>query len=159
MIQKTKVLTLIVFGLLFINLSAQEDNFNNDPNAKLPDEDRKFRFGLQFSPNLSWLKANTTGYDGDGAKFGFSYGLSFEYFMSKNYLFSTGFSILNSKGGLNYKGIVSVNGVNYQAEAEESFNLKYVEIPLLLKLRTNEIGYLTYFGQIGFKTGFNFSAK
>ena len=30
MIQKTKVLTLILFGLLFVNLSAQEDGFTND---------------------------------------------------------------------------------------------------------------------------------
>ncbi len=51
MMQKTKILTLIIFGLLFTNISAQEDSFNNDKVAKLPDEDRKFRFGLQFNPN------------------------------------------------------------------------------------------------------------
>ena len=56
MINRTKVLTLIVFGLIFLNLSAQEDDFNNDPVAKLPDDNRTFRFGLHFSPDISWLK-------------------------------------------------------------------------------------------------------
>jgi len=154
--QKTKVLTLIVFGLLFLNLSAQEGDFSSDPVAKLPDSDRKFRFGLQFSPNISWFKTNTTGYESEGAKLGFSYGLSFEYFMTKNYLFSMGLSILNSGGELAYTGI----GYQiYSVEVQEKIKLKYVEIPLLLKLRTNEIGYLTYFGQFGLKGGINFSGK
>jgi hypothetical protein len=155
MIQKAKVLTLIVFGLLFINLSAQEGDFKNDPNAKLPDEDRKFRFGLQFSPNISWLKANTAGYESNGTKVGFSYGLSFEYFMSKNYLFSTGLKILNAGGDVKYNDAIGI----YPAVQNKSYKMKYVEIPLLLKLRTNEIGYLTYFGQFGFNTGINFSSK
>ena len=150
MIQKTKVLTLIVFGLLFLNLSAQEDSFSNDKSAKLPDDDRKFRFGLQFSPNISWLKTNRTGYKSDGSKVGFSYGLSFDYFITKNYLFSTGLEVLNSGGRIIYKDDNALF-----TEVVEDFKLKYVEVPLLLKLRTNEIGYLTYFGQFGFMVGFN----
>ena len=138
MIHKTKVLTLIVFGLLFINLSAQGDDFSNDPTAKLPDDDRKFRFGLQFSPNISWLKANTAGYESEGTKMGFSYGLSFEYFMSKNYLFSTGLTMLNSGGNISYKGIYDVSDVTnivvyVPADIEVKYKLKYIELPLLLK--------------------------
>ena len=76
MIQKTKVLTLIVFGLIFLNLSAQDDAFANDKEAVLPDENRKVRIGLQFSPNISWLKANSDGYESNGNKIGFGYGLS-----------------------------------------------------------------------------------
>lgn len=155
MLQKAKVLTLILFGLLFLNLSAQESEFANDPTAKLPDEDRKVRFGLQFSSNISWFKANTAGYKNKGTKIGFSYGLSFEYFFTKNYLFSTGLSILNTGGSIKYTGVQYFNST----EVDQKFKLKYIEIPLLLKLRTNEIGYLTYFGQFGLNTGFNFSAK
>jgi opacity protein-like surface antigen len=156
MIHQTKVLTLILFGLLFVNLSAQEDSFTNDPVAKLPDEDRKFRFGLQFSPNISWLKANTAGYESDGSEFGFSYGLSFEFFMSKNYLVSTGVQILNTGGKLNYAALPNTS---ISEPVTEDFSLKYIEIPINLKLRTNEIGYLTYFGQIGINSAINFRGK
>ncbi len=159
MIQKAKVLTLIVFGLLFINLSAQGDEFSNDPTAKLSDDDRKIRFGLQFSPNVSWLKANTTGYESTGTKMGFSYGLSFEYFLSKNYLFSTGLIFLQTGGTISYKGVASIYPDIYPADTKVTYNLRYIEIPMMLKLRTNEIGYLTYFGQFGFKMGFNHKAN
>ena len=67
MMQKAKVITLLLFGLLFYNLSAQEDEFRNDQAAKLPDANRKVRFGLQFTPNISWLKANTSGYKNEGS--------------------------------------------------------------------------------------------
>jgi opacity protein-like surface antigen len=156
MLQKTKVLTLILFGLLFLNLSAQEGDFENDPIAKLPDENRSFRFGLQFSPNISWLKANTAGYESNGSKIGFNYGLSAEFFLTKNYLFSTGVSILNSGGNLTYTG---TSYRYFSTKVNEKLKLKYIEIPFLLKLKTNEIGYLSYFAQIGLKGGFNFKAK
>ncbi len=164
MIQKTKVITLILFGLLFFDLSAQEDGFENDKVANLPDNEKKVRFGLQFSPNLSWFKANTEGYKSEGTKFGFSYGLSIEYFMTKNYLFSTGINILQTGGKLSYNGAIDVSDgrslyVYIPAGIEAKYALKQIEVPLLLKLRTNEVGYLTYFGGFGFNLGFNYQSS
>jgi hypothetical protein len=150
MTQITKVLTLIVFGLLFLNLSAQ-DGFENDKVAKLPDEDRKVRFGLHFTPNISWLKTNNAGYESGGSKIGFSYGVAFDYYLTNNYLISSGIGVLNTGGIINRPTLFH--------PVEEDFKLKYIEIPALLKLRTNEIGYLTYYGQFGIMTGFNISSK
>jgi len=45
-----------------------------------------------------------------------------------------------------------INNVFIPRNIDQSYNLKYVEIPLSLKLRTNEIGYLTYYGNFGFRT-------
>lgn len=154
MIQRTKVITLILFGLLFTNLSAQEGSFNDDKVANLADDDRTYRFGLQFSPNISWIKTNSTGYLNDGSKVGFSYGLSFEYFMTKNYLFSTGIGIVKGGGSLIYENKNLVSN-----DIQEDFKLKYIEVPLLIKMRTNEIGYLTYFGQFGLMAEFNLGSS
>ncbi len=159
MIHKTKVLTLIVFGLLFLNLSAQDGDFVNDKEAKVQDENRAFRLGLHVTPNISWFKANSTGYEGEGTKIGFSYGLSFERFLSKNYLISTGIDLLYAGGDLKYKGVTEGLAQNYTADVNQSLNLRYIELPIILKLRTNEIGYLTYFGQFGLKAGFNFKSN
>ena len=160
MIQITKVLTLILFGLIFLNLSAQDDAFANDKEARLPDDDRKVRFGLQVAPNLSWFKANSDGYESDGTKTGFSYGLSVEFFLSQNYLVSTGVNILSAGGKLNYKGTtIGFTSETYPANIQNVYRLGYIDIPLTLKLRTNEIGYFTYFGQFGVNTGFNYRAK
>jgi len=99
------------------------------------------------------------GYESNGTKMGYSYGLSFEYFMTKNYLFSTGINFLKTGGVFSYKGAVDHGTFFLPSEVEVNYSLHYVEIPTILKLRTNEIGYLTYFGQIGLKTGFNFKAS
>lgn len=160
MIQKTKVLTLIVFGLIFLNLSAQDDAFANDKEARLPDENRKIRFGLQFNPNISWFKANSDGYKSGGSEIGFEYGLSFEYFISKNHVISSGIFMLNPGGNLEYKGVaLSSNNNLVSADLENEYRLGYINLPLTLKLRTNEIGYFTYFGQFGINTAFNYRAK
>jgi|TARA_B110000459_G_scaffold201691_2_gene252947 hypothetical protein len=159
MIQRTKVLTLVVFGLLFLNLSAQEDEYSNDKFAKLPDTDRKVRFGLQLNPQISWLSPNTKNYSSEGSKLGLNYGLSTEFFLTKNYLFSTGFFISSLGGKFSYQGIfVDDNGVNFQSAVEQTYRIKYIEIPLTLKLRTNEIGYMTYYGQFGLKSAVKFKS-
>src|SRR6185436_15972364 len=38
-------------------------------------------------------------------------------------------------------------------------NLQYVELPLTLKLKTNEIGYMTYFLQVGVAPGVNIRSR
>ncbi|MBW6483167.1 MAG: PorT family protein [Vicingaceae bacterium] len=144
-----KLITLILFSVIFLNLSAQED------------DDRSFRFGLHFSPNISWLNASSDGYEKNGPRIGFAYGLSAEFFLAKNYLFSTGFSLTSLGGNLSYSGVYNEPNtfIFSPTRVNQSYNLKYVEIPLSLKLRTNEIGYMTYYGNFGFKTGVNYSAK
>ncbi|PKP48123.1 MAG: hypothetical protein CVT95_04745 [Bacteroidetes bacterium HGW-Bacteroidetes-12] len=144
-----KLITLILFSVIFLNLSAQEDN------------DRSFRFGLHFSPNVAWMNASSNGYEKNGSRIGFAYGLSAEFFLAKNYLFSTGFSLTSLGGNLSYSGVYNASGTTTfePTRIDQSYNLKYIEIPLSLKLRTNEIGYLTYYGNFGFRTGINYSAK
>lgn len=144
-----KLITLMLFSVIILNLSAQEN------------DDRKFRFGLHFSPNLAWLNASSDAYNGNGSDLGFSYGLSAEFFLAKNYLFSTGFSITSLGGNLTYPGTFQdVNNNTFSpTKIEEAYNLKYIEVPLTLKLRTNEIGYMTYYGNFGFKSGINYSAS
>lgn len=151
----TKLLTLIVLTLTVSQLKSQ-DSFNNDQVAS--SDDRSFRLGLHFSPNLSWLKPNTSGYESAGTSMGFSYGLSTEFFITKNYLFSTGISLNALAGKLKYEGVYSEPSQNHSSEIEEKVKLRYIDIPLILKLRTNEIGYITYYGNFGLNAGFKYKA-
>ena len=156
--QKTKLLTLIVFGLLFTNLSAQDDSFSDDPVVEF-DEARKFRLGLHFSPSLSWLSVNSSGYSSDGSKIGFSYGLSTEFYLAKNYLFSTGVTLNSIGGKIKYEGVYDVNGVLFPSEIKQSIKINYVDIPLTLKLKTNQIGYISYYGNFGVNLGLRYQSK
>lgn len=155
--QNSKVLTLIIFVLLFLKLSAQEDSFNNDPVVNY-DEERNFRLGMHFTPNLSWLSTNTGGYSKDGTKLGFAYGLSTEFYLAKNYLFSTGVTLNSLGGSIMYEGVYN-NGINIPSTVVQSIKIKYVDIPLTLKLKTNQIGYISYYGNFGVNLGFRYQAK
>lgn len=147
--KKAKLLTLILFIGIISHLSAQEDEL------------RKFRFGLHFSPNIAWLNPSSDGYEKNGSSLGFSYGLSAEFFLAKNYLFSTGLTLNKLGGNLSYFDHFhdADNNVYSFTQIDQSYSLKYIEIPLTLKLRTNEIGYMTYYGNFGVKTGFNYSSN
>ena len=117
--------------------------------------DTKFRFGLKVAPTLAWLKPETKSVEADGAKLGFSYGLVADYNFSQNYAFGTGIEVSYRGGKLIAKD--DVNGVS--ANAKSSLTLQYIELPLTMKLKTNEIGYITYFGRFGFAPGINIKAK
>ncbi len=142
-----KSISIILFFVLAISVIAQEGE-------KQP----KFRFGLKVAPSVAWLGPDKTKFNGldvenGGAKFKFGYGLITEFILAKNYSFLTGVEVTYLGGTINYK---NANTANYQLNDSTAFFLKsreykqqYITIPLALKLKTNEIGYMTYFGQIG----------
>ena len=123
---------------------------------------KKFQLGLQVAPNFSWIKANTDNVENDGLKFGFNYGIMGDFNFADNYAFSTGISLVNTGGKIIRPDIQDVPNSGLTAkgygQTTADVRLKYIEIPLTLKLKTNEIGYLKYFGQFGFGLGVNYDA-
>lgn len=111
--------------------------------------------GLKVSPSITSLRAESTSanaFGSDGSQFGFGGGLVVDYFFGENYAFSTGL-LLTSKGGtITYKdkavvgGVVGVMDIN----AMQKMNIQYLELPVTVKLFTNEIAPATrlYF-QVG----------
>ena len=108
----------------------------------------KFHFGLKASPSYNWMKTDGTGLESDGGSIGLSYGLMTEFAISKNYAFATGLEI-TYRGG-KYK---------YNSDSSYKQMLQYVEVPIGLKLKTNEIGYIKYYGLFGILPGFLVKAK
>jgi hypothetical protein len=145
---KKFVLLLTAAIMIFVNgcLFAQENGDNN-----------LFHFGLKVTPALSWFTPGEKTLANDGVHFGFGYGLTTEFGFTKNYAFSTGLEILNANGKLKFNNNDSVFYVANEATKHSdtvllnrTYKLRYVNIPLLLKLKTNRIGPMTYFGQFGF---------
>jgi hypothetical protein len=75
---------------------------------------------------------------------GFGYGLVADLYFTENYAFSTGAEV-------NYKG--GSLRMDPEPAPSRKFDLQYLEIPLTLKMRTNQIGPLSYFGQVGLSGG------
>ena len=89
------------------------------------------------------------------------YGMVGEFTLADNYSLSTGISIAYNGGKLQYGdmyflGSTPVDSTIYTVT--RSYKLQYFEIPLCLKMETNEIGYITYWAKFGPGIGFNLKA-
>jgi len=102
--------------------------------------------------------------EADGASLRFGFGLSTDILFTETYAIGTGLNIDNMGGTLEYltqkkEFAGQPEEMDYIVERERTYNLKYVELPLTLKMRTNEIGYITYWGQFGLGLGINWRAN
>jgi len=155
-----KINTLILFCLL-TGLSFAQDGKSSSS---------KFRLGFKASPNISWLSSDNANVTVSEKSLKFGYGLNFDIFFAENYAIGTGVNINNMGGTLSYfKKYVSgddieigtnnsVTGATQIVEITRDLTLKYIQIPLTLKLKTNEIGYITYWGQFGLGLNMNMKA-
>jgi hypothetical protein len=116
---------------------------------------KPFRFGFKIAPNIAWIAPDAKDYKSDGSVMGFSWGLLADFSLAENYFIKTGFSLdyLNGKLEFPYANEADTGIMN------RKYNLRYLEIPLTLKMRTNTFGKIAYFGEIGLGTAFNIRAK
>jgi hypothetical protein len=139
---KLKLVSIIM--LVMITLSSQAQY-------------KKYTFGLKAAPHVGWMKPNLDTYEGNGTKVGFSWGFISEFGFSENHCLSTGFNVLFNGGNLKFP--TKVDSISTQGTMERSYSLKSIELPLTLKMRTNAIGNMKYYGQIGLGTSFLLNAK
>jgi hypothetical protein len=115
---------------------------------------QELKFGVFVEPQLSWLTPDAKNIDRDGFRIGINGGMIMDKYFAKNYAFTTGVSISNIGGNLFYEDSLTIK----TAEAEQlmtprttvDYRLQYVSVPLGLKFKTSQIGYFTFFAQLGF---------
>ena len=98
--------------------------------------------GLKVSPSITSLRAESTSaqaFSSDGSKLSFGGGLVVDYFFGENYAFSTGLLLTGKGGSVSYTDSKSgVAGVS-PFSATQKISLQYLEVPLTVKLFTNEV--------------------
>ena len=131
-------------------------------------QDKKFGFGIQATPALTWMQPDDKKQiSRDGTKTGLGYGLMFDLRFGENYSLSTGLNLVSSKSQLRYLEVDTLGIQFTHGDKKDTLNppfsvtysLNYIEIPIHLLLKTNEIGYMTYFGQFGLATQIKTKAK
>jgi len=134
-------------------------------------QDKKIGFGLQAIPALTWMKPDVTYIENAGIRANLSYGLMFDFRFGENYSLTSGLNIIGSGGKVKFnEKIVGSDTTIMEFQLKErldtlpggttvTYKLGYVELPIMLLLKTNEIGYITYFGQFGFATQMRIKAK
>lgn len=105
--------------------------------------------GLKVSPSITSLRAESTsenGFASDGSKLNFGGGLVVDYFFGENYAFSTGLLLTGKGGTIRYSEKINATTLS----VSQNFTTQYLELPLSVKLFTNEIAPATrlYF-QVG----------
>jgi hypothetical protein len=149
--------TLLFAG--FANLHAQ-----TAPNVKM---------GLRVSPNFSWINIQKGSMSNDGLGLGFSYGVTadFAMFKSTNYWLATELSVSTipvlAKSNTELKNVVPQTGstgkfdtLKYAAgKVNFKYNTQYLQIPLSVKMKTDEIGNMKYYFQFGLAPSFMMKSK
>lgn len=92
--------------------------------------------GLKVSPSVTHLRADSpaaNGFQNEKSKLGIGGGIIVDYFFGQNYAFSTGLE-LTGKGGT-----VSFFDPARNARIEQKIGLQYLQVPVTVKLFTNDI--------------------
>ncbi|MDZ7739630.1 MAG: porin family protein [Bacteroidales bacterium] len=122
-----------------------------------------FSFRLYAEPLISWFSSDTEATMNDGARPGFAYGLTFDTYFTPNYAFSTGIGLMNTSGRLNYSDTITINFKNsvsplYPGE-NILYKIQYLTVPLAINMKSNQIGYMTFFANVGMKPKIVISGK
>ena len=143
-----RILAIIAFLGAFLSLYAQST---------------RVKFNVEVDPQSSWFRSDEVSVEPDGSIIHMHAGLNMDYYFAENYAFVLGVGINNLGGNLLYADSTefSSKGETLLVEPNQSvkLNLQYIDIPIGLKLKTEEMGYATYFLQLGFNPMINLNAK
>lgn len=124
---------------------------------------RTFRFNVHADPQFAWFNSDEEGVKPNGSIFHIQTGLQMDLFFQENYAFALGIGINNLGGNLFYSDSAAFytasDTISTLPMLNIKHNLQYVDIPLGLKLKTEELGYMTFFLQVGLNPMINISAK
>ncbi len=146
-----KIIAILIVFIFSSSSFAQDPSFGP--------EFRKHRFGLKGSPGVSYFGVNKPGKNNKGLGYHIGGGITYEYSFSKNVAFGTGLKMSQTTARVEYTDSVGLDYVsveNGRNSDERAYRLKSrnyvfnsIDIPLVLKFRTPEIGYMTYYGEFG----------
>ncbi|MBQ4399418.1 MAG: PorT family protein [Bacteroidales bacterium] len=122
---------LLVIGLLLaMSLGATAQN-------------EGFAFGFKLGPNFGWTGSTTGVAVSEGARTGFDVGVVAEYYFADNYAIVTGVNVGFLGGHYSFENgrLDTVTGLA-TFNVDRMYKSTIYEIPLMLKMVTNELGNL-----------------
>jgi hypothetical protein len=114
---------------------------------------QRIGFGIHADPVISWLSSDIKQIRNNGARPGFNFGLTFSKYFARNYSFTTGISLLSASGRLVSSDTTYIDILNTKSKVlpgnPVSYKIQYLTFPVGLKLQSNQIGYITFFSDLG----------
>ena len=124
--------SLLIVGLLLaMSLTASAQNSGD------------FAFGFKLGPGFDWTGSTTGAAVSEGMRTGFGVGFVAEYYFADNYAIVTGVNVNMNRGHYSFDNahMDSVAGLQTYT-VDRYFKSTVYEIPIMLKMMTNELGNL-----------------
>ena len=141
--------SLLIVGLLLaMSLTASAQN-------------NGFAFGFKLGPGFDWTGSTTGAAKNEGMRMGFGVGVVAEYYFADNYAIVSGVNVNMNRGHYSFENGRMVMGADSVSVLEtypvdRMFKSTVYEIPLMLKMMTNELGGLPLraYAQVGAGIGY-----
>jgi hypothetical protein len=117
-------------------------------------------FTFITSPQITWMNSGSNQVSNGASHLGFDYGVEGDfYYGSDRYSITTGLTVSSIGGSLEYKVPIIFSDKSLPAGTSVDYSLRYLEIPLVLKLRSKEFNRTRLFAQFGLNSWINIRAK
>lgn len=157
-----KLIVLLLITFCGLHMFAQTDSSTRITPIKTATginvfQAKDYRFTISLNPLVSWFSPDSKNIESGGARVGFGGSINLEKNLTSNVAFTVGLGITQMGGKLKYdsldvndaaKAPITVNNVSY------TFKTRYVDIPLMMKFRTDEFGYNRVFFEVGTSLSF-----
>ncbi|MBN2805394.1 MAG: outer membrane beta-barrel protein [Prolixibacteraceae bacterium] len=123
---------------------------------------QNFRLGFQASPHMSWMNSSKKNIVNNELRPGIKYGLQADIFLAgfPRYSLNTGLFVANHSFSAHYQVEEDffINDVTFSEPVTLTYQLNYLEIPLNIKLKSDQFYRFTFYGQFGLTNLINLSA-
>lgn len=122
-----------------------------------------YDISVYTEPQIAWITSNQAAVSANGSILHINAGIELDLFFAENYAFTISVAMNNTGGKLLYVSPVSFvqdgDSLNISSGSPLKHNLQYVGIPLGLKLKSEELGYTTFYFHGGVIPMFNTNAR
>jgi opacity protein-like surface antigen len=151
--RKTPKNYIMVKKIIFLTIATFVINFLHAQDIRL---------ALQANPQLSWLKSSNSNITNKGVAMGIDYGLVADFHIGGHprYCINTGVLVSNQAFTSRYNGneAFSLNQKTFDQAVEIKYRMNYLQLPLNMKLKTDQFNRITFYGQFGLSNYLNLSA-
>ena len=125
---------------------------------------KRVKLSFTGSPSVNWMVTNNQKAENGKSMLGYDFGLSTDIYFSEDdrYSLLTGIQISNIGGEVSYKNgsaFIEYAGQKLSSSSKIKSRLRYVEIPLSLRMKTNQFNRSRYWCQFGLSGMVNIESK
>jgi hypothetical protein len=126
--------------------------------------ENKYEFGLRIAPSISWVGSDSKSLNANGISLDWNYGFTISRYINSRYAFGLELNVINTTSKINYNNVYLYKTPAVQGNVSElnmNYNLRYVQIPVLFKMRTDNINSSRFsiLGEFGLGLGFLIRSK